>query len=159
MTWKGKVSLLSYGSDVCCQLHDQNRSPKAHSIEHVLKLNAGFAPDISPPRERKKQQNIDGRKFSWATQKIHDLEKELEQAKARIKVRACSHPIPNASAGHPARLSKPSSAASGLLAAAAAPHHAADATALTRRLGLVQHPPGSMYSIRLPGIQSRLYNK
>lgn len=47
----------------------------------------GNAPDISPPRERKKQQSLDGRKFSWATQRIHDLEKELELAKAKIKVR------------------------------------------------------------------------
>lgn len=48
--------------------------------------NEGLAPEISPPRERKKPQTVDGRKFSWATQRIHDLEKELEQAKAKIKV-------------------------------------------------------------------------
>ncbi len=46
----------------------------------------GLAPEVSPPRERKKAQTVDGRKFSWATQRIHDLEKELEQAKAKIKV-------------------------------------------------------------------------
>lgn len=46
----------------------------------------GSVPDISPPRERKKPQLMDTRKFSWATQRIHDLEKELEHAKAKIKV-------------------------------------------------------------------------
>lgn len=54
-------------------------------------LFQGIAPDISPPRERKKQQSLEGRKqFSWATQRIHDLEKELEHAKGKIKVRRCS---------------------------------------------------------------------
>lgn len=46
----------------------------------------GSVPDISPPRERKKPQTAEGRKFSWATQRIHDLEKELEHAKVKIKV-------------------------------------------------------------------------
>jgi hypothetical protein len=46
----------------------------------------GLAPEVSPPRERRKAQIVDGRKFSWATQRIHDLEKELEQAKSKIKV-------------------------------------------------------------------------
>lgn len=44
-------------------------------------------PQMSPPRERKwSQPGNQDRKFSWATQRIHDLTKELEAAQARLKV-------------------------------------------------------------------------
>lgn len=43
--------------------------------------------DVSPPRERKPSNPQESRKFSWATQRIHELTKELEAAQARIKVR------------------------------------------------------------------------
>ena len=42
-------------------------------------------PEMSPPRERKAAAPGESRKFSWATQRIHDLTKELEGAHARIK--------------------------------------------------------------------------
>ncbi|KXZ51419.1 hypothetical protein GPECTOR_12g381 [Gonium pectorale] len=39
----------------------------------------------SPPRERKIAQSGNDRKFSWATQRIHELTKELEAAQKRVK--------------------------------------------------------------------------
>ena len=49
----------------------------------------GDRPEMSPPRERKLGAGTDtNRKFSWATQRIHDLTKELEAVQARLKVRA-----------------------------------------------------------------------
>ena len=47
----------------------------------------GDRPEMSPPRERKVGAGTDtSRKFSWATQRIHDLTKELEAVQARLKV-------------------------------------------------------------------------
>ena len=57
-----------------------------HKAKLKLILPAGAAPDLSPPRARTKPPTAEGRKFSWATQRIHDLEKEVEQARARIRV-------------------------------------------------------------------------
>jgi hypothetical protein len=50
--------------------------------------HADYIENMSPPHERKIQalKPGDGRKFSWATQRIHDLEKELEKSRPRIKV-------------------------------------------------------------------------
>ncbi|GAX80456.1 hypothetical protein CEUSTIGMA_g7895.t1 [Chlamydomonas eustigma] len=48
-------------------------------------MEEGERPDLSPPRERKPVAPGDSRKFSWATQRIHDLTKELELAQAKIK--------------------------------------------------------------------------
>jgi hypothetical protein len=42
--------------------------------------------DLSPPRERKKPDTSQGRNFSWATQRIHELTQELEALKAKCKV-------------------------------------------------------------------------
>ena len=42
---------------------------------------------MSPPRSRKLPKSSDTRQFSWATQRIHDLERELKAAKERIVVR------------------------------------------------------------------------
>ena len=52
-----------------------------------LHAEGGDRPEMSPPRERKVGAGTDtNRKFSWATQRIHDLTKELEAAQARLKV-------------------------------------------------------------------------
>ncbi len=42
----------------------------------------------SPPRERKPVNPSNDRSYSWATQRIHELNKDSEAAKTRIKVRA-----------------------------------------------------------------------
>lgn len=51
---------------------------------------AGERLEFSPPRERRNMppagMNDAGRKFSWATQRIHELEKELDACRNRIKV-------------------------------------------------------------------------
>lgn len=46
----------------------------------------GEGVDFSPPRDRKAQGGAEGRKFSWATQRIAELETELEKSKRRYKV-------------------------------------------------------------------------
>ena len=46
--------------------------------------------DISPPRQTRTptQMAKEGRQFSWATQRIAELEQELDRVKRRHKVRA-----------------------------------------------------------------------
>lgn len=86
MSWNAKVVAAKQDVTVClrmlCALYTS-------TIFCCLCLQ-GSVPNISPPRERKKPQTVEVRKFSWATQRIHDLEKELEHAKAKIKVCALS---------------------------------------------------------------------